>query len=307
MLNDLRYAIRHLATSPTLTAIALLTLAAGSRATAADAAPDATSLAGAKRLFDGGLYQEARAALEKITATEPQNSEAIFYLGWTAFRLNQPEESVKLLEKATAFDATKSLYFHVLGDAYGVSAQRASVFSKFGLAKKCLAAYDCGVEADPNNVEVRTARYQFYRGAPAFIGGGADKAAAELEEIRRRDPVLATGLLVDEQIAEKKFDQAFAAIDGILQREPENMVALYQLGRLAAITKKQLDRGEVALQRYLAHAPIGREPPLSAAHWRLGIICEQKGDQPAARAEYEAALKLDPGFAPAQESLKKLP
>jgi Flp pilus assembly protein TadD len=36
------------------------------------------------------------------------------------------------------------------------------------------------------------------------------------------------------------------------------------------------------------------------------MICEQKGDKLAARVEYEAALKLDPGFTDARESLKKL-
>jgi len=305
-MHDLRYAFRQLARMPGLTAITLLTLAVGISAAAADPGPDVAPLAGARRLFDGGHYLEARAAFETITATEPQNSEAIFYLGWTAFRLNQPEESVKLLEKATALDATKSLYFHVLGDAYGESAQRASLFSKFGLAKKCLAAYDRGVEVDPNNVEVRIARYNYYRGAPAFIGGGADKAAAELEEIRKRDPVQAAPMVVEQLIGEKRYDEAFAAIDGILKRQPENMIALYQFGKLAAIARTQLDRGEASLRRYLAHAPASQEPPLSAAHWRLGMVCEQKGDTLAARTEYEAALQFDPEFAAARESLKKL-
>jgi tetratricopeptide (TPR) repeat protein len=284
--------------------VCLLTAVLSARA--ADAGSDATPFATAKRLFDDGQYQEARAAFEKIAVGEPQNAEVVFYLGWTAFRLNQSEDSVRFLEKATALDATKSLYFQVLGDAYGVSAQHASLFSKFGLAKKCLAAYDRGVEADPNNVEVRTARYLYYSNAPGFIGGGADKATAELEEIRRRDPVQAASLLVEQQIAGKKCDQAFATIDGILQQQPDNMLALYQLGKLATITGQQLDRGESALQKYLGHRPAGREPPLSAARWRLGMICEQKGDKSAARAEYEAALKLDPGYAAAQEALKKL-
>lgn len=306
MPHDLRYAFRQPTKLPGLTAITVLMLAVGISAAAADPGSDIAPLAAAKRLFDGGHYPEARASLEKIAAAEPQNSEALFYLGWTAFRLNQPEESVKLLEKAIALDATKSLYFHVLGDAYGESAQRALVFSKLGLAKKCLAAYDRGVEVDPNNVEVRTARYQFYRGAPSFIGGGADKAAAELGEIRKRDPELATGLLIDQQIADKKPDEAFAAIGSLLERQPENMFDLYQLGKIAAITGQQLDRGEAALRRYITHVPTGREPPLSAARWRLGMICEQKREAPAARAEYEAALKLDPGFTPAQESLRRM-
>ena len=139
-----------------------------------------------------------------------------------------------------------------------------------------------------------------------FDSGQYPEAHAALEEIRKRDPFQAAALLVDQQIADKKPDEAFASIAGLLERQPENMFGLYQLGKITSITGRQLDRGEAALRRYLAHAPTGREPPLSAAHWRLGMICEKKGDKSAARAEYEAALKLDPGFAPAQESLKNL-
>jgi tetratricopeptide (TPR) repeat protein len=273
---------------------------------AADAGPDAMPLATAKKLFDGGQYAEARAAFEKIAAAEPQNAEVVFYLGWTTFRLNQPEESVKLLEKATALDATKSLYFFVLGDAYGICTQRASIFGKPGWAKKCLAAYDKAIVLDPDNVDARAARLSYYWHAPAIVGGGMDKAHAEAEEIRKRDPLRGAQALADLYVADKKYADAFAVVDNFIAKNPGSRPAQYHLGRLAAITGQQLDRGAAALEAYLQYSPQGREPGIAAAHWRLGMIYAQKGDPTAARAEYEAALKLNPGFAAAQESLKQL-
>ena len=261
-------------------------------------------LATAKKLFDGGQYAEARAAFEKIAAAEPQNAEVVFYLGWTTFRLNQPEESVKLLEKATALDGTKSLYFHVLGDGYGVLTQRASIFGKVGWAKKCLAAYDKAIALDPGNLDARAARLGYYWHAPAIVG--MDKARAEAEEIRKRDPVRGAQALADLYVSEKQYTEAFAVIDRLVAQHPDNKPAQYQLGRLAAITGQQLDRGATALEAYLRYSPQGREPGLAAAHWRLGMIYAQKGDPTAARAEYEPALKLDPGFAVAREALQKL-
>lgn len=273
---------------------------------AAAAGPDAMPLATAKKLFDGGQYAEARAAFEKIAATEPQNAEATFYLGWTAFRLNQPEESAKLLERATSLDGTKSLYFHVLGDAYGVLTQRASVFGKIGWAKKCLAAYDRAVALDPDNLDARAARLSYYWHAPAIGGGGMDKARAEAEEIRQRDPVRGAQALADLYVSEKQYAEAFAVIDRLVAQHPDNKPAQYQLGRLAAITGQQLDRGATALEAYLRYSPQGREPGLAAAHWRLGMIREKQGDRAAARAEYEAALKLAPDFAVVRDALKNL-
>ncbi|MEK7240720.1 MAG: hypothetical protein AAB224_09035 [Gemmatimonadota bacterium] len=48
--------------------------------------------------------------------------------------------------------------------------------------------------------------------------------------------------------------EAFAVVDAYQQRRPADPVALYQVGRLAAVSGQQLDRGEVALKKYLAVA-----------------------------------------------------
>jgi tetratricopeptide (TPR) repeat protein len=284
----------------------LVVCAAAVGARAAHASPDATPLATGRTLFEGGHYPEARAALAPLVAAEPQNAEALFYLGWTAFRLNQPEESAKLLEQATALDGQRSLYFHVLGDAYGAILQHASVFGKMGWARKCLAAYDRAIALDPDNLDARAARLSYYRHAPAIAGGGMDKARAEAEEIRRRDPVRGAQALADLYVSEKRPAEAFAVIDQLVAQHPDNKPAQYHLGRLAAITGQQLARGAAALEAYLQYSPQGSEPGIAAAHWRLGMIREKAGDRSAARAEYEAALKLNPEFAAARESLKKL-
>jgi Flp pilus assembly protein TadD len=74
----------------------------------------------------------------------------------------------------------------------------------------------------------------------------------------------------------------------------------------SALSGRRLDRAEECLRRYLAHTPKADEPPLAAAHHRLGTIREKKGDKAGARAAYQAALKLSPGYEPAKEALRKL-
>lgn len=279
-------------------------IAIGARA--ADAGADATPLAAARQLFDGGRFPEARAAFERLVAAEPRNAEALFYLGWTAFRQNQPAESAKLLEKATALDGTKSVYFRVLGDACVEMIQRASFFAKAGWARRSLTAYDKAVALDPDDLDARSARLNYYWHAPGIAGGSMDKARAEAREIAKRDPVRGAQALADLNVAEKKYAEAFAVIDELITQHPDNQPAQYQLGRLAAITGQQLERGETALQAYLQYSPVGREPAPCAAHWRLGMIHERKGDAAAARTEYEAALNLAPDFAVARDALQKL-
>ena len=285
-------------------AVGLLAGVIGARAAETDSA--ATPLAAARKLFEAGRYPEARAALTKVTTAEPQNAEAFLYLGWTTLRLNAPDESAKFLETATTLDGTRSLYFHVLGDAYGEILQRASLFAKPGWARKCLAAYDRAIALDPDDVDAREARMSYYRHAPAIAGGGMDKARAEAAEIRKRDAVRGAQAFVDLCVAEKKYADAFAVVDELIAQNPGSKPAQYQLGRLAAITGKQLDRGAAALQEYLQHTPTGRDPALCAAHWCLGMIAAKKGDKDAARREYETALQLNPDFPVVRDALKQL-
>ena len=280
-------------------------LAAQEKPGAAPALP-ATPLTEAIGLFRARKMPEAQAAFAKIAAAEPANAEAAQYLGLLALMRNDSEQAVQWLEKATQLAPTNSYYCRLLGDAYGQSAGKAGVFSKFGFAKKCLACYNRAIELDPNNLEARNGRVEYYRLAPAIVGGGMDKAYAEAAEIRRRDPLRGATVLGNLYIGEKKYAEAFALLDELIAQDSANQALLYQVGRLAAISGQQLDRGEASLKEYFHHEPTPNEPPLYNAHWRLGTLYERKGDKAAARAEYETALQLRPDYSTAQNALKKL-
>jgi tetratricopeptide (TPR) repeat protein len=107
-------------------------------------------------------------------------------------------------------------------------------------------------------------------------------------------------------LKEKKYPEAFALYEEVLQAKPDDYMALYQYGRLSAMSGERPDRGIDCLRKALTlPAPTGA-PGHSPAHWRLGNLLEKKGDQAGARAAYEAAVAEDPSFKPAREALQKL-
>jgi tetratricopeptide (TPR) repeat protein len=254
----------------------------------------ATPFENAQELYRAKRYAEARTAFETVAAAEPDNAAAAYHLGQLALMRSDATEAARWLQKATALAPTSARYVRALGDAYGLSIQKAGLFSKLGLARKCLAAYEKAVELDPDDVNARYALLNFYRQAPGFAGGGLDKARAEAREIQKRDDVRGTVALADISAAEKKFDEAFAVLDSLRQRHPGSPDAAYAIGRAAASSGQRLEEGAAMLTEYLAHTPDDKQPPLWAAHWRLGQIFEKKGDPAGARAEYQAALKLNP-------------
>lgn len=273
------------------------------------AAGETDAFAAARAHFEARRPAEAQQAFEQLAAADPNNPDVHYYLGQLANRRNDPGTALRHFEAAVAAAPRAGRHQHGLGDALGRQAQQAPVFSKFGLAKKCLAAYQRAVELEPDNVDFRLSLFEYYRQAPGIAGGGVDKAAAQAGAIKRLDPLRGRIAFATLYAGEKQYDRAFAEFDELLRVTPDDFTALYQIGRLAAVTGQQIDRGIAALRRCLElPAPATPQTPGHAsAHWRLGLLLEKKSDRAGARTAYEAALRVDPQFNPAATALQKLP
>lgn len=267
----------------------------------------ASPLAAARTLFETrGKSAEAQQAFERIVAAEPGNAEALDYLARLALRRDDAEKALAYAEKAAAISPDSAEIQHTLGDALGRSAQKASVFSQLGFAKKCLAAYQRAVALAPNNLPFHFSLFNYYRQAPGIAGGGLDKATQEAKAIQQIDALEGHRAFAALYLSDKKYDQALAEYDVMLKLVPNDYSTFYQIGRLAATTGLFLDRGLAALHRCLELTPGQGNPTHANAQWRIGNILEKQKDVAGARAAYEAALKLDPKFTPAADSLKKL-
>jgi len=260
----------------------------------------------AVELYNQRKPLEAQQIFETLAAAEPGNADIQFYLGRLALQRDDHEKAVVFLEKAVALSPASSRMHLRLGDAYGRSAQKAGLLSKPGWAGKCRAEYEKAVELDGKSVEARQSLMSFYLQAPGFLGGGTDKALLQAQEIKKLDEPAGRFAVALVYSADKKYDLAFAEFEEVLKVTPDDYAALFQTGRLAAISGERLDRGLAVLQHCLTLTPPAGQPPLAAVQWRIGNILEKKGDKPGARAAYETALKSDPKFSQALESLKKL-
>ncbi len=257
-------------------------------------------------LFRSKNYSAAREAFATLAAAEPQNADAHFHLGLIAAHLDDFNESIRQLEQAVALAPANPAYLVELGGAYGDAAEKAGLFEKLSWAKKCRAALEQAVQLAPDDIPARNALLTYYRQAPSFAGGGIAKAYEQAEEIRKRDPIAGAAALGQLSLADHKAGQAFALYLDALKSAPDNYAVLYGLGRAAAQTGQHLDEGEAALRRCLALPPPDDQPGPAPVQWRLGNIAEKRGDRAAARTAYEAAVKLDPSFKQAADSLAKL-
>jgi tetratricopeptide (TPR) repeat protein len=274
--------------------------------TALGVAADPAAFKAAVELYQQHKPLEAQLAFEALASTDDRNADIQFYLGRLALQRDDQAQAVAYLEKAVALVPGDARFHLRLGDAYGLAAQKAGMFSSIGLAGKSKAEYLKAVELDGKNVDARQGLLNFYLQAPGFAGGSTEKALAQAEETKKFDPPRGRQMLASVYVAEKKYDLALAQFDEVLKGSPNDYTSLYQVGRLAANTGQFLDRGLASLRRCVELSAPEGEPGHAAVHWRIGNILEKQGDKPGARAAYEAALKTDPKFPQAIEALRKL-
>lgn len=258
-------------------------------------------------LFREQKWTEAQTLLQQAVAANPNDAEANFFLGVSFINQKDAEHAVPSLEKAVALAPTNGNYARTLGDAYGMTAQKAGLFAKLGWAKKCKAAYDKAVELDPNDLNARWCMMEFSRQAPSFLGGGMEGAYMQAAEIKKLDPARGRAAYTTLYLSEKKYAEAFALYDELLKDSPNDLGTLYQIGKLADTTGQQLDRGLTVLEKCLTIPQPVDARGLAPIHWRIGNILLKKSDPTRARAAYQAALVADPKFTPASEALAKLP
>jgi Flp pilus assembly protein TadD len=107
-------------------------------------------------------------------------------------------------------------------------------------------------------------------------------------------------------VARKAWDEAFAAYERALALRPDDLGALYQVGRTAALSGQRLDRGAAALRTYLARPYRAPLPTHAGGRWRLGQILLAQGDREGARREWIEALRLEPRHTDATKALEAL-
>jgi tetratricopeptide (TPR) repeat protein len=266
---------------------------------AASAATPAADVSGgvgfdaALSLFKARRYPEARVAFEQIVAVEPNNAAALHYLGRTILARNDNaafEEGLVWLAKAVKLEPDNSVYLGIYG---GASLQFAARTNSVSAAMRGRDAMEKALAIDPDYMEAREGLFQFYQRAPWPIGSSA-KAAAQLAEIRKRNPDLATVLDVVSKTNAKDFSAAFKLCDQVLAKNPDDYSALYHYGRTASISGQNLERGLSCLKRCLELVPPTPASPSHSNAWqRIGNLLEQLQRAPEARAAYETALQLD--------------
>ena len=295
----------------------------------------------AQEAFLERRLDDARAAAQAQLKDGPGHAPTLYCIGRIAYANGKSGEAVDWFEKAVKAEGNNAVYHLWLGNALGDETQRANKLRQPFLARRVKSEFERAVALDPSSIDARKGLIQFYSIAPGIMGGSMERAKAEAAEIGKLNAMrghLEMGALLDREkklaAAESAFkaavdaapdsvagyygigtfyqrhtrwDDAFAVYEHLIQMRPAEAVAHFQYGRTAALSGKNLERGERELKSLLDEPPKDFSPlSVAAVYLRLGNIYEKQGKTDLARSAYEQAVKLNPKNEDARKALAAL-
>jgi tetratricopeptide (TPR) repeat protein len=295
----------------------------------------AVALPATNDLLSAGRMNDAVASL-----ANHGDAESLNLLSRAYYAMENWNEAVTYGERAVALDPSNADYHLWLGREYGRKAEASKVFAAAANAKKAKNEFENAVQLDPSNVAARLDLAQYYTEAPGIMGGGVDKARDQATQVAQYDPGAAHLILARVADKQKQYAEAESQFRAAI-RQGKNPADLWlqladfyrRQGRLddmqAAVHSAMAQPNKKAesyfdaahelylggcdypdaiqyLQKYLSSGELVEAAPAFRAHFLIGELSEKMGRSSAAASEYQLAVNLASGFAPAKAALSRI-
>jgi len=167
-----------------------------------------------------------------------------------------------------------------------------------------LELYNSAIEKSPDEID-----YYFQLAETYDKIGEREKCIQVSEQVMEKMPDYSSDVLyylAMKYQAWEEYDNAFEALEQMIEINPDDLRPYYQFGRTAIFSGQQLERAVEYYTHYLQHTPPKNQPSHSYARWRLGLVLEKLGELDKAKNEFEMAINLDSKNEEAQKALKDL-
>jgi len=182
------------------------------------------------------LYQRTdyASSLRELLAASERDAAVYLLMGQDYFGLAEYKQATDSLEKAVGLAPSNAECILWLGRAYGRRAETSNPFSAPGFASKSRQMFERAVALDPSNREAVGDLFDYYLGAPGFLGGGENKAESLAAKVAQHDP--AEGHYFQAQLDDhrKQYDSAENHLRAALELAPRQVGRIIPLARYLA-------------------------------------------------------------------------
>ena len=225
-----------------------------------------------KEFYNEGRYTKAIASFNEVLEEEPNNTEALFYLGWSRFYLLE-DMSPESWNKASNFD-----------NLYGKLCQ-ASIYLLDAEYDSSIKICDELLNKKPKNIDTL-----FVKGMVLCWRGGHEEAIEYFDKILEIEPYNSHALIEKIWIDFNwhKYDEAIRACDRALDKYPEH-VMIYHVKAYAYKDKKLYS---LALET--TNKSLEIEPNFSNSWDTKGVIYNEIGKYDLAISCFNKSLDIYP-------------
>lgn len=249
-------------------------------------------------------YKQAEHLLLKLKQTHPEDIEIIELLGDTYGYQEDWDNAIDTYKVLTKKQPSNADFHYKYGGSLGRKAQQVSKFRALGLIGDIKDELKKAAELDVNHIEVRWALVDLYVSLPGIVGGSYKKAlkyANQLEQLSKLDGYLAKGYIYEyddeTKLATKYYNLAAELSANINCNTNLKRNALrYQIGKMSADYKLNLDKGITCLNKYIEHLTAQDGVPKHWAFYRLAQIYRHKKEQIKALDYINKAIALQADF-----------
>ncbi|MGA7156209.1 MAG: tetratricopeptide repeat protein [Acidobacteriaceae bacterium] len=286
-----------------------------------------------------GEIDEAVGDAERAAQANPGDGEAYMVLCRSYYAEQHADEAIGACLKAAQELPHSSEARDWLGRAYGMKADHAGPIAGLSLALKVKAAFEAAVAMNPRDGAAVNDLSEFYIDAPAIIGGGLNKESALADQVQgdlpqqaHRMRALAAEKQKDYGTAEREFKAAVgiaglpnAWVDlgafyrrrGQYDKSVDTLKRCLEADRAkdaslvdaaSVLNKMHREQGleEKALREYLEGGMKSDAAPAMQVHVMLGRLLASEGNKAGAKIEFDKALQMASGYAPAKQALQSL-
>jgi tetratricopeptide (TPR) repeat protein len=291
----------------------------------------------ARTALSQGRADDALQLLDTTLRLNPGDDEALSLRCRVFYAEERWDDAIRDCEHSVQAAPGNSSYHMWLGRAYGEKADRVSFVTAYKMAKLIHAEFETAASLDPKNGEALSDLGQYYLEAPAFLGGGMNKAEGVATQLDAFAPDRAHDLRAriaeqkkDYPGAEKEFRARIAASRTPAQAWMDLGAFYWRRNRADAMTATLKGGADVAnhssalvdgastlvqahqqpdlaitwMRQYLSGNALSEDAPAFAVHRQLGDLLKSQGNTQGAEQEYAAARSLARDYPGAKPSRK---
>ncbi len=182
------------------------------------------------------LYQrtEYQSSLNLLLPLANKDASEFQLLGQDYFMLGEYKKATEEFDRALGFGNGSAQLYVWAGRAYGRRAETSGPFTAPGLASRCRKYFEIAVQMNILDKEATGDLFDYYLGAPGFLGGGMNKAQELARRVAVKDPAEGQHLLAVLSEKSKEYDAAEQHLRQAIQLAPKQAGRVMELARFLA-------------------------------------------------------------------------